>query len=257
MSNQKERSAVMKKNARQYLKYKDKFKRQGIISIVASACMLLTLILFIFLPCFKIDLIEGLDVEGISFSFSLYDEIALSFSHMFDINFNNYDAALILLLSLYQVMAIVYIGVGAIALVKDLVVSFMNTMNLNDYALTEYDKIKSKQDQRIGRAFRRFNSTAFFVSGIVLEIFAILLSKIIVSADIAPGSLENVTSYFVYMNSVTGSLYIVIIFLLLSAGLIIAKSHIAKSIKMQILKEDYDLSGQEEQEDAFQEDDDE
>ena len=247
----------MKQNTKQYLKYKDKFKVQGVIRIVASGCMLLTLILFLFLPCFKINLFEDLEIKGLSYSFSLYDEIALSFSHMSDMNISNPQGAFVFMMSIYQVMAIVFIIAGGVVLVKDMIVSVMNTMNLDDYALTEYDKIKSRQDQGIGRVFRRVNSTAFFLSGIVLEIFAIILSKVLISTEELFGSFESITSYFAYMNSVTGSLVVVIIFVLLSIGMMIMKSHYAKTIKMQILKEDYNLSEQAEQEEDPKEENDE
>lgn len=136
----------MKQNTKQYLKYKNKFKIQGVIGIIASGCMLLTLILFLFLPCFRIDLLEELEIQGLSYSFSLYDEIALSLSHITDMDIGDPQGAFTFLMSLYQIMAIVFIVAGGIMLVKDMIVSVINTLNLDDYALTEYDKIKSRQD---------------------------------------------------------------------------------------------------------------
>ena len=59
------------------------------------------------------------------------------------------------------------------------------------------------------------------------------------------------------MNSVTGSLVVVIILVLLSIGMMIMKSYYAKTIKVQILKEDYHLSEQNEQENDTKEENDE
>ena len=246
----------MKQTTKQYLKYKDKFKQQGVVGILSSACMLLTLILFVFVPCFKINLAEDLNIEGLSYSFSLFDEIALSFSHLSDMNLQDPQGAVMFVMSLYQIMAIVFIGMGGFALARDLITSVMNTMNLDDYALTEYDNIKSKREQGVGRAFKRANSTVFFVTGIVWEIFAIVISKGMLSSDKVLELWETPLSYFVYMNTVTGGFYVVIILVLFSLGLSITKSRLAKEIKMQILKEDYNLPERNEQADEIEKKDD-
>lgn len=232
----------MQQNTRQYLKYKDKFKKQGIISIAASACMLLTMVLFIFLPCFGISVVGDAETEELTYHFSLYDEIAKSFENLF-----SEQGLYMTLLSFYQVMAIVVIAIGGFTLIKDLIVSVMNAINLDNYALTEYDKIKSRQEQGNKRSFRRTNSIEYFFAGIALEITAIFWARSMISGNKWTGPIENIPSYLAYMNLTTAGLYIVVIFFVISVGLIAVKSYFAKTIKLQILKEDYDLPEQEAQ----------
>ena len=240
----------MQQNTRQYLKYKDKFKKQGIIGIAAGACMLLTMILFIFLPCFRVSIVSDSEAEELSYRFSLYDEIVLSFKNLF-----SEQGIYMTLLSLYQVMAIVVIALGGFVLIKDLIVSVMNAINLDNYALTEYDKLKSRQEKSNRRSFKIINSIECFFAGIVLEITAIIWARAMISGSEWTGPIEDIPSYLAYMNSTTAGLYIVILFFLVSVGLIAVKSCFAKSVRIQILKEDYELPEQEEQKNEIEDHD--
>ena len=219
-------------NKEQYLKYKPVFKKNAVMKAVMNAVMFLTLILLFFLPCFRIQpkgaelgSLLGIDL-GINFS--LYDEVALVFSP-------HESGGPNIAVMIFQIFAIIFFAGGIVATAVDLVKSAMNCINSENYAILEYDKIKSRAEKQ--RMFRQSSPTTMFFTAIIYEVFAIILSKFL---NRSVGETEAITDYFSSMNTVAWGFWIILIFVLADIALAVLTALMRNKVKVQILKEDYE-----------------
>lgn len=238
----------MDKGNKQYLKYKERFKQYGIVDLLAKGMMLFSAIFFLFLPCFKIvesEEILGQELELISVKFSVFDEIVLIFKNLFgEESIGSGNEGFGMLLSVFQIFGIGMMIFSAAFLLKDFIKNILNFVALENFALEEYDKIKTGNGQNSAKAFRKANSEMMFYMGIIMESFLIATMKMAAKMP-RSGFEENMASYMIYANAVTSSFYVVLIFLIISVGLSVYKSRMLHRIKMNILKEDYDLETEE------------
>jgi len=215
----------------QYLKYKRQFKINCILKAVAGLLALFALVFFIFVPNFKIKVIEGL----IEPEFSLFDEIKLAFDNMFA-NKNT-----VMFLGIYQIIAIMYIAIACVMGIITLVKNIMNVINLENYALEEYDKLKTRRPNTNKRWSGKYGASNFLMSGILLEIVYIFLS-VYLSGMWGESVDVNELSFFMSLGGVTWKIVFFIIFLVAFLTVAVINSFMYKKVKLAILKEDYGLA---------------
>ncbi|MDE5728742.1 MAG: hypothetical protein K2I20_01020, partial [Clostridia bacterium] len=230
---------------KQYLKYSDSFKKQCVLNIAAGICILLGTILLLFVPIFKIDAFI------ISVEFSFFDEIKLAFSELLgsgslaavaasDSGTAGGYSSVFWIYGIFQIMAIIMFAIGICCLLADVVKSCFGIVNPDTYAITQYDKIKTRATEGKGRRFGRYYSPAsFMVSGVMCEIFYVVYVKIF--SNIPGGG-----SAYMYSNflSVTGVSWTIIFPFLFIAAYVVCwalKKYMFGQVKTAILKEDYQI----------------
>ena len=223
----------------QYLKYKPEFKKLVLLKAAMNALMFVTLLLFFFLPCFRIQP-ETAELADASINFSLLDEIM----HLLPFATGTPNATTVILLP--QIFAVAFFAAGLIAIGIDFVKSTIGCFNPDNYTIIEYDKIKSKTDKK---TFRRFSPSNLFFIAILYEGCAIAFSKIFIGSfgEMQLGSLAEINlsteviyaDYFAAMNTVAWGFWIVLIFLIADIALAVLSAKIGNKLKVQILKEDY------------------
>lgn len=241
---------------KQYLKYKERFKQYGIVDLLAKGTLLFSAIFFLFLPCFKIiesEEILGQELELFSVKFSVFDEIVLIFKNLFgEGTIGSDDEGFGMMLSVFQIFGIGLMIFSAAFLLKDFIKNILNFVNLENFALEEYDKLKTGSGQNSAKAFRKVNSEMMFYMGIIMESFLIAAMKMFAKMP-RSGFEDSMASYMIYANAVTSGFYVVLLFLIVSVGLSIYKSRMLHGIKINILKEDYEVETEEEEENSEQE----
>lgn len=213
----------------QYLKHKKEFKLNCILKAVGSGVAILTLIFLIFVPNFKIDF------EIAAVNFSLFDEIKLSLDNMKGGNSSGSNA-MTSILSIYQIIALVYVVLACCMGIFTLIKNIINLTDLDSYSLQEYDKIKNRNDEK-KKGFSRFSASNLLLSGIILEILYIVMSKVYSSMGMG----QAAESYFELMNGVSWMIMFFIIFAVVFIGISIFNSYTYKKVKMAIIKEDYGM----------------
>ncbi len=207
----------------QYAKYKPQFKNLCIIKAVSSAVALLAIVFLIFVPNFKAGFI----------GFSFLDEIIRSFKALGG-GFKSYTA----ILEIYQVIAIVYLLIGLIFAIVTLVRNIMCIVNMETYALEQYDKIKMRADGgKRNRFIGGFTLSKCIISAIMIEILYLIVQKFIPASG-------GAGSYFAYIDGVTWLIMFFILFMLAFIALTILSSVMLNKVKLAILKEDYGLTEQ-------------
>lgn len=213
---------------KQYLRYKDRFKKMGIFNIVSSVCALILIVLLIFVKSFVVK------VKGVAIlQFSIYDEVVRSIKII-----TSGDSGILALLEIYSVIAfIMFLGVAVTAIV-DLIKNILNVTNLEKYALTQYDNIKRRSEDN-GKKRKKGNSSILhmLVSSIVFEIMGIFYSRFLSGLFNEEGTKYG--SYFASVNGVSFNIIFAIIFAIAFAVLYFIMRKIFKDIKYEIMKEEY------------------
>lgn len=241
----------MSNEGKQYLKYKELFKQYGILDLLAKGFMLISVVFFLFIPCFKIvvsDEILGREIEfewG-TIKFSIFDEISLILKNLFKGDaIQSEGEGMGTFFSIFQLFILILIAIAAVILIKDLIKQAMNFVNLENYALEEYDKIKTRGQNSV-KALRKMNAELMFYLCIAYEVFVVLIMKLfarIPDAEVA----ESGLSYMMFVNGVSGGFWAVVVFLVISVALSVWKSRMKQNIKMRILREDYNLEKNEQE----------
>lgn len=234
---------------RQYLKYKDKFKRQCVVKTVSGACLIVGLIFLLFLPIFQIKN-EILGVVLYKEEFSFYEEIKVAFGLMVNytekVNGSNGLESVVNIFGVYQLVAVVFIAAGTIWLAIDAIRELAALAASENYAVMQYDKIKTRSTGK-SRGFlfgwRRYSPSGLILSGVVFEILYILMVRIVLSntggADV--GLDYDGVSKFVNITGVTGLIVFPSLFF---AGYFIGAAYnkiVFSKIKTEIIKEDYNI----------------
>ena len=222
----------------QYAKYKPAFKKVAILKVVMNALMFATLILLFFLPCFRIQpegAAEFAQLTGIDLgvNFSVLDEIVNMFS-VISSGSENIGA-----LIFFQIVAIAFFAAGIVAATVDFVKSMIGCVNPDNYAIVEYDKIKTKTDRKV---LRQFSSTPLFISAIIYEVFAIIMCKVF-DRNVGDAGMESgilYIDYFASMNTVAWGFWIVLVFLIADITLAVLTAVARNKLKIAILKDDYE-----------------
>lgn len=203
---------------REYLKYRDRFKLYGLLSIVASAVMIVTIITILFVPIFEINLLIAKEW------FSVLDEVKFLikeklYGHLYFIVIG----ALILLANI--ILAVIFI-----------VKTFLQLSNApDDYALQNYDtiiRIRSK-DTQSARTGLNHTPFALFITGLAILILGIVFD-----------AADKATTYFSLCTGVDGLIAILILFFLGYIVFIAVANTVLGKIKTEIIRSEYDVQGQ-------------
>ncbi len=233
-------------NRKNYLNHKDGIKTMTVIRIVACALVLVSLILFIFLPNFNIDLtqIEILDISlpkfenmsaeellNTNISFSLLDEFIVLFGVFGSFSTIVPQNPSIFYCIVFEGLAILCLVAAlisaAVTLFKDitLLINFEeNFVFVYDGFIREEEKHKSKNP-----------SVVLLILAIILEIIGLCYNLLIdgISKDF------TVINYLPIMSGLSGASAATIIFLIIT---FVASGFFAYAVrkeKMKIIKEDY------------------
>ena len=235
----------------QYLKYKNEFKKQCIFNAAFGGLAILTIILLLFVRMFEVK-----EYNILLLQFSLFDEIELSIKSIGGSGTQISGSgqaeawkAVGSFMGIYQIIAIIMLAAAVGLFIYELIKNIMGIINMDNYALEQYDKIKNRAEEKNKKALKWFTSPRLFLSGILLELFYLFYSKFInqmisgapEAGEIAIGN----SSYFTYMTGVSGLIALPIIF---AAGAIVAfilrKLSLSKT-RAAILKEDYGIENNE------------
>lgn len=127
---------------------------------------MVAIILFIFIKSFQIKL-DG----AVILHFSLLDEFKRSVN-------NVSSGGISAVYEIYSIIAFVMILSGAVMAIADLVKNIFNITNLERYALTQYDNIKRRGDDKGKKKYRgQYSVIGMFYSGIIFEIMGIFMTK--------------------------------------------------------------------------------
>lgn len=206
-------------NDKPYLKYRDRFKLFGILSIAANAVLAVTAIIVLFVPMFEIDLIIT------SEWFSLFNEIIYPFEGGFSEGF----------------AFIIFGGIEFIAAAAMLVVSVIKgiseLINPDIFALKRYDDLKKRNSAGVVmKKMRNYYSgwqAGLFFSGSFCFVMGVIFN-IAFAGDEARG-------YFAHCTGINGLIAFAIIFILGYIVLSIAASAIRGKIETEIIKKEYEV----------------
>lgn len=226
----------------QYLKYGDSFKKQCVLNVAAGVCILIGALLLLFVPVFEIDLLI------VKVNFSFFDEIKLTFQSFTGgvvsgdgaASDSGWYGATFTYFGFFQIMAIVFFAVGIVWMLVDVVKNCLGIVNVDTYALQQYDKIKTRAAEGRSRRFRGVYSPGYFiVSGIMSEMFYVIFVKVFSNIP-GVGSDDGFSNFL----SITGVSWTVIFPLLFIAAYITfwaMKKYMFNQVKTAILKEDYNI----------------
>lgn len=213
----------------QYLKYKDRFKLNCILKALSGALAFFAIAFLIFVPNFEINVL-GLTL----IRFSVLDEIILSFKNVS----SGYGVGATSMI--FQLLAAVQMAIGLVIYAVSLIKNILNITNTENYALEQYDKIKTRESDGARKNWNRFSVTQFFISGVMLEMLYIIYSKAF--SGIFGENYD--ASYFSQVNTVSWLIIFFIIFTLAYITVAVTARIQLKNLKLEILKEDYGLSQQ-------------
>ncbi len=216
---------------KQYIKYKDYFKKQCIYTAIGSIFSIVTILFVIFFDVFKIKLkVEGETLDLIKFSlFDVIKDVVKNLSHLGLIDFF-FSLSLV-----FFIFAMIGSGISTFK-------NIMNVTNLDDYSLTEYDNIKHRIDDKKNKRANRFNTNYFFYAAIVYLIFSIWFGRFIGSiSDASEVEFSNLSyvMLFLNVNGVNAIVILPVLTLIASIVFTVIGSNMKKKIKTSILKEEY------------------
>ena len=230
----------------QYLKCKDDLKKKCIYNAIFGGLMLITTILFIFVPFFEYkESVLGIDFRiGISF----FDEISLCLQKLTGGNkvsglseSPSSSSSMADMFSYYHIMAMVCLLVGIGLLIYEFVKNIIAIVNIDDYALKTYDTIKKNNNKRV--VYGKPTALSMFISFIFLELMYLLIFKNIAKTiNKASGVIiEEINSYFEIVNSINALVLIVLVFLIASIVMKVLALVSHNKVKVQILKDEYQV----------------
>lgn len=209
----------------QYINYKNDFKNQCILNTVSGLLALIAVIVLLFADNFVIA------DEVFTLKFSLYDEIKFAFeAFKSDSGFS-----MVLTFAYLQVIAIIMFGFAAIAFIYELIKSVIGILNMDNYALDQYDKIKKRAFER--KKNKQYSSGNMFIGAIIYEFFYIFYTKAF-SGYLGIGE----GSYVTHMTGVSGIIAIPIILALCAIAASILRALSFRKVRTAILREDYGVN---------------
>lgn len=223
----------------QYEKYKQDFKNVCVLKAVSAAAAICAITLFLFVPSFLIVLKLG-DEVTFRVSFSLFDEIVRAVS-----SFTNsykgtaegdYIDFLQVFLNAYQIIAMVYFAIAFIFIIYNFIKSIIGACDLDNYALNAYDDVKKRNEQK-KRIFSKSSFGRMLISGIMLEIFYIIFSKIW-----GTGAVDETEAAISNCNAVSWNICFAVLMFAAFCVLSFLASRIQRKVKSAILKEDYEIA---------------
>ena len=233
----------------QYLKYKNEFKKQCIFNATFGVLAIITIILLLFLRMFEVK-----EYNILLLQFSLFDEIELSIKSIggsgSQISGGSGQAgawkAVASFMGIYQIIAIIMLVAAVGLIIYELVKNIMGIINMDNYALEQYDKIKNRTDSgKNKKALKWFTAPRLFLSGIILELFYLFYSKfinqMIGETPEAGGMAIGESSYFTYMTGVSGLIALPIIVAVGAIAAFVLLKMSASKTRTAILKEDYGI----------------
>ena len=222
---------------KQYLKYKKDFKKQCWYTSIGGGFALLSIIFLLFLPNFKIK------DNSISKNFSLFDEIMLVFK-VFTSNDLQYLGLKIyyIVFGTFQIIAIILFLVAIIKYLFELIKSISAICNMDDYALEQYDKIKTRARGR-KKGHGRGSSLGYCIGGIVLEIIYIVSAKTILNIlPIDKNTSVNLSGFIANVSGVSLLIIITVLTVLILIVLFVMRNKNYKNVYRAIVREDYGLA---------------
>lgn len=203
-----------------YLKYKNKLKLNCLLTAGSSLLAIISVLLLVFVPNFM-----GVNAEGATVGFSLFDEAIRCFSEVFGGTSKR-------VWDVYQVVSVIYLAAGAVFAAVVLVKCVMGLFDADKYCAEQYAKITSDNGGNKGGLRKKFNVPTLFVSGVVLEVlYMILLSSY--------GSDNNIgiNSLFASSNGVTGLIALFIISFVAYAAVAVYGGIKSGNLKAEIMRE--------------------
>lgn len=242
----------------QYLKYKPKLKQHCIVMAVASGVSLLAVIYLIFIPFFRINLLdakfdstslpklEGLNLEALfsanpHIDFSIFDELVASIGNLTGGATSDPARVSGVWIGMFQILGMIFLVIGLVASMVSLVKNILRVISPDDYALDTYDKLKRRIDENKRRRYY-YSASYWVVIGLVYEVFAIVISTVYGNVL----GTEYVGSYFSLVTGLNGWCVLTIVFILAVFALFIWASIIKKNVRIEIMREEYNVKNNEE-----------
>ena len=194
-----------------YLKYKNKLKLNCLLTAGSSLLAIISVLLLVFVPNFM-----GVNAEGATVGFSLFDEAIRCFSEVFGGTSKR-------VWDVYQVVSVIYLAAGAVFAAVVLVKCVMGLFDADKYCAEQYAKITSDNGGNKGGLRKKFN---------VLEVlYMILLSSY--------GSDNNIgiNSLFASSNGVTGLIALFIISFVAYVAVAVYGGIKSGNLKAEIMRE--------------------
>lgn len=206
----------------QYLKYKDSFKKQCIFSTIGGGLAIIAVIFLLFIPIFQIRLGKLVLIE-----FSLFDELKALFSGS--------DGYRFIGIGIFQAFALVMFSIAFGMYIYELIKNITGITNLDNYALLQYDKIKTRGNERARRFVYGYTSVNCFMSGIIFEMLYIIFLKTFADSEYGD-------TYLTLMNGVSWKIVFTVVFAVAAIVMYIIRRVSYNQTRVAILKEDYGLS---------------
>jgi len=241
------------KEQKPYLKYKGKFEKQNLYSIIFSVLAIIGILLFIFAPFFRISFrnlnenqsytyvnsgiitLEDLSSEGKNFS--IFNDFMFIMNHL---DFSKDIDYVIFLVGIFTVYTVIF---SAIYLIIEIIKLFRTISERNDNSyMIKYAQIKKSGDKK--------EKNQFFKNNILLSIVFYIVFSIIYGKIFAPmliGSNNLIVSYMCALNDISIFIILPVIILIAYIALLIIKSKEEKALKIAIIQEDMEESMEKEE----------
>ncbi|MDE5729260.1 MAG: hypothetical protein K2I20_03695 [Clostridia bacterium] len=202
-----------------YLKYKNKFKLNCLLTAASSLLAVISVLLLLFVPSFQ------KSGEGTTVCFSLFDEALLCFNEVFGGTSKK-------VWDVYQVVSVIYLAAGCVFAAVVLAKCVSGLFDLDKYCAAQYAKITSDNGGSKGGMRKKFNVPTLFVSGVVLEVlYMIMLSSY--GAENEAGA----NSLFASANGVTGFIALFIISFAAYVAVAVFGAIKSGNLKAEIMRE--------------------
>lgn len=224
----------------QYQKYKNEFKKQCIFTVIGGCCAILAMILFLFVPNFKISL-GKIDL----INFSMYDEIKYCFDN-FNLSGKSSEEDVYGFATfggLYHIGVLVLFAIAAGMYIYETIKYALNLYNLDDYAFAQYDKIRMRQSGRSRKSYYSISASGWLTAGLFMEVIYIIFIRFFqssVSTDEIP--IDFAGGYFLFVNGISGLIVFTILFVIGAVVMKVLSKISYNKVRVAILKEDYGIS---------------
>lgn len=220
---------------KQYMKYCQPLKTYNILHLIACLLMLVTALLLLFTPMFRIDLNqvpEEVLVKDTTLPKLLDFEILVNSIIDFSL-FDEFRAAFAARNELYiPIFTLIFLGLLLIYLIVVLIKDIMHLYSPEDYALITYDQMRDP----VGiKKLQTGNYAATAYYWFIFGVFGIVITVLI-------GYYRNgiLGSYFAIMTGVTPMVIFGALFLIATIVMLAFSSAAMRKIKLAVMRENYD-----------------
>lgn len=220
---------------KQYMKYCQPLKTYNILHLIACLLMLVTALLLLFTPMFRIDLNqvpEEVLVKDTTLPKLLDFEILVNSIIDFSL-FDEFRAAFAARNELYiPIFTLIFLGLLLIYLIVVLIKDIMHLYSPEDYALITYDQMRDP----VGiKKLQTSNYAATAYYWFIFGVFGIVITVLI-------GYYRNgiLGSYFAIMTGVTPMVIFGALFLIATIVMLAFSSAAMRKIKLAVMRENYD-----------------